>query len=212
MSVSNENAGIASMTEDRHPMGPNGAEPTPSISTAGEVEPGLRPLAWYALAVRGRCEKGVAAELTRLKVEHWLPLRKVRRAWHDRVKLVEIAFFPGYVFVRSTLVGRERFRITDLSDVVAVVGHSNERAGVAIPDRELESVRLLVERTTDPQPCELIASGTRVRVAAGPLKGLEGVVEEHRNGRKSIVCAITLLNRAVRAELQAESLIPLTEL
>jgi len=193
-------------------MGPNGAEPTQAIATGGDVEAGLRPIAWYALAVRGRCEKGVAGALERMRVEHYLPLRRVRRIWRDRIKLVEIAFFPGYVFVHSTLVGRERYRITDLSDVVAVVGHNNERAGVTIPECEFENVRLLIECATDPEPCEVLASGTRVRVAIGPLKGLEGVVQEQRGGRKKIVCAITLLNRAVRAEIEADALIPLDEL
>jgi len=193
-------------------MGPNGAEPTPSPTPRCEERPGPWPLAWYALAVRSRCEKGVATELARLQVEHYLPLRSVRRIWRDRIKTVEVAYFPGYVFARSTLVGRERYRIVDLADVVCVVGHSRERAGIAIPEHEIENVRRLVERAPDPQPCAAIASGTRVVVAAGPLKGIEGVVETHRNGRQRIVCSITLLNRAVRAELDAESLIPLSEL
>jgi transcription antitermination factor NusG len=193
-------------------MGPNGAEPTSSSMRreSGVVEP--QSLAWYALAVRSRCEKGVATELQRMQVEHFLPLRSVRRIWRDRIKVVEMAYFPGYVFARSTLVGRERYRIVDLSDVVCVVGHSRERAGIAIPEREIENVRQLVERAPDPQPCAAIACGTRVVVAAGPLKGIEGVVETHKSGRQRIVCSITLLNRAVRAEIDAESLIPLTEL
>lgn len=193
-------------------MGPNGAEPASAVDGSASTGSGLRPLAWYALAVRGRCEKGVAAELERMRIEHYLPLRRVRRIWRDRIKLVEIAFFPGYVFVRSAMVGRERYRITDLSDVVAVVGHSRERGGAAIPEREIESVRLLVERAADPEPCAAIASGTRVVVATGPLRGIEGVVEEHRGGKRRIVCAITLLNRAVRAEIEADSLIPASEL
>ncbi|MFH1807546.1 MAG: transcription termination/antitermination NusG family protein [Pseudomonadota bacterium] len=191
---------------NRTPMGPNGAEPTPR---PGAVDAVALELHWYALAVRSRCEKGVAAELLALGVEHYLPLKQERRPWRDRIKTVEMALFPGYVFARVRLVGPARYRIVDLGDVLCVVGHTSERGGLPIPDGELESVRLLAEHASDVESCAALPRGTRVQVAAGPLRGAVGVVEEAGEGKKRIVCAIELLNRAVRTTIDPELLIPI---
>ncbi len=181
-------------------MGPNGAEPA--------VQPEVQPR-WYALAVRSRCEKGVARDLESRRVEVFLPIRSERRPWRDRIKTVELALFPGYVFVRAALRGELRYRILDSSDVVCVVGHSSERAGLPIPDREIESVRLLVESSTEVEPCEALSSGDRVMIAQGPLRGIECVVERAAGGRQRIVCSIELLGRAVCTTLGGDQLIPL---
>jgi transcription antitermination factor NusG len=167
-------------------------------------------LRWYALAVRGRCEKGVVVELRRVDVEAYLPMHAERRVWSDRVKIVETALFPGYVFVHADLATRQRFRILDVKDAIAIVSVGSDTHGTAIPDEEIESVRALVERAHLVEPCDLMPVGTPVVVGAGPLKGVHGVVQEFETGKKRIVCAITLLGRAVRAEIDPDLLLPST--
>jgi transcription antitermination factor NusG len=205
--VSMENGGSNKQDRPRRTLaGPNRAEPTPDLL---DVAASAAELHWYALAVRSRCEKGVAAELQVLGVEVYLPLKRERREWRDRIKLIELALFPGYVFARARLIGAERYRIVDVSDVICVVGHSRERGGAPIPDRELESVRLLAEHASDVESCAALPQGARVRVAAGPLRGAEGVVEQAAPGKPRIVCAIELLGRAVRTSIDPELLIPI---
>src|SRR5437868_1057214 len=58
---------------------------------------------WYAVGVHARQEKAGAAELERRGFEVFLPLRRERRPWSDRVKTVELALFPGYLFVRMAM-------------------------------------------------------------------------------------------------------------
>jgi len=190
-------------------MGPNGAEPIRmSGATQTDESPALASARWYALAVRSRCEKGVKAELDRQRVEAYLPLRHERRMWRDRIKQVEVALFPGYVFVRSTLSGRERYCVVDLPDVICVVGHSSQQVGVPIPDREIESVRLVADHAEEVEACDALGRGAKVVIGLGPLKGVEGIVVEAAGGRPSLICSISLLGRAVRTKIDRSWLLP----
>ena len=64
------------------------------------VEPVLR---WYAVAVQGRKERAAQADLEKRGLEVFLPMRCERRAWSDRIQLVESALFPGYMFVHTVM-------------------------------------------------------------------------------------------------------------
>jgi transcriptional antiterminator NusG len=55
---------------------------------------------WYALYTNPRHEKVVAKQLKERCVENFLPLYRTWHRWKDRRKQVELALFPGYVFVR----------------------------------------------------------------------------------------------------------------
>src|SRR5262252_7687243 len=76
-----------------------GAEQT--IGTAqGRVTP------WYAVRVKPNYEKPVAAALRGKGIEEFLPLFRSKRKWSDRVKVMDLPLFPGYVFCRLNLEAR----------------------------------------------------------------------------------------------------------
>jgi transcription antitermination factor NusG len=54
---------------------------------------------WYAVWTRSRQEKVVAAMLSALGVQHYLPLKSELRQWSDRKQMVEAPLFSGYLFV-----------------------------------------------------------------------------------------------------------------
>src|SRR5262249_10833473 len=56
--------------------------------------------AWFAVQAKTTHEKRVAAFLSYQNYECFLPLYTCRRRWSDRIKQVELALFPGYVFCR----------------------------------------------------------------------------------------------------------------
>ena len=60
----------------------------------------LALLPWYALQTKARHEKAVCNYLRLQEVEQFLPLYKSRREWSDRVKVVEMPLFGGYIFCR----------------------------------------------------------------------------------------------------------------
>ena len=84
--------------------------------------------------------KGVAQQIEERRISCFLPLYRSVRRWKDRRKELELALFPGYVFVRIAL--KDRLRVLQLAGVVRFVsfngypvplpderdGISNERA------------------------------------------------------------------------------------
>lgn len=65
--------------------------------------------AWYALRVRARSEELVSGLLAAKSVESFLPCWEERRAYSDRIRSVQIAAFPGYLFCRIALAERPRY-------------------------------------------------------------------------------------------------------
>ena len=54
---------------------------------------------WFVIYTKPRSEKLVAAGLRKRGIDVYCPLRKVRKNWSDRVKIVEEPLFRSYCFV-----------------------------------------------------------------------------------------------------------------
>lgn len=74
-------------------MTQSGAESSPGQGRQPNVE---HP--WYAVRVKPRFERVVCQNLAAKGFVSFLPTYKERRRWSDRVRLVELPLFPGYVF------------------------------------------------------------------------------------------------------------------
>lgn len=159
-------------------------------------------LHWYALMVRARQEKAAAADLSKRGFEVFLPTRFERRAWSDRIQRVELAVFPGYLFVRATATPASRVAALRARGVVGFVG-----TWQAVPDACVDSLRLVLGAERDVDPVQKLVPGLPVRVGQGPLRGVVGVVEEGVDGRRRIVVNVELLGRAVRAVLLADDVL-----
>ena len=68
---------------------------------------------WYALYVKSRAEKKVAADLSANSIEYYLPLQKVLKQWSDRKKWVEEPLFRSYVFVR--IISDDYYKVLQLA-------------------------------------------------------------------------------------------------
>jgi len=131
-------------------------------------------LHWYVGLVKPYQERKCAEALTKLGVAHYLPVQREKRKYSDRVKEVERLILPRMIFVRT---GEAR-RIQLLSDVYGLYAFMNDGGPyhpAIVPDRELDEFRFMVEHSEgkveiSSQP---FAPGDRVKVIAGPLKGLE---------------------------------------
>lgn len=117
--------------------------------------------------------------------------------------------FPGYAFVRLAMTPETRVRLLKVKGVFDVVGRKPGLPGVAppIPDEQLASLQRLVASARAIDPLTALAPGRLVVVAAGPLRGVRGVVEEGIDGHRRLVVNVTLLGRAVRTVLQADDVV-----
>jgi transcription antitermination factor NusG len=158
---------------------------------------------WYALQVRTRYERVVAEHLSGQGYEWFLPLCRDRKRWSDRIKEIQSPLFPGYLFCRFD--AQNRLPILKTPGVVQIVGYN--RQPVSVDEGEVAAIQTLVASGLPNEPCSFVEIGDRVRIASGPLRGLEGILVESR-GRHNLVLSVSLLQRSVAVEIDAMSVTP----
>ena len=160
---------------------------------------------WYAAYTRANHEKRVAEQLDLRAVKHFLPLYKTVRRWKDRRVCLEMPLFPGYVFVRLALVNR--LSVLQVSGVVHLVGFDGSPA--AVPEEDVLRVQELLSRGMRAEPHPFLRVGRRVRVMAGPLAGLEGILVRRKN-RVRFVVSVELILRSIAVEVDEGDLEPIS--
>jgi transcription antitermination factor NusG len=186
---------------DRFGSENGGSLPAAIVEVAGPIE-GLQAsggACWYALHVRHRQERVVAAALHGKGYLEFLPTYHSRRRWRDRIAEIELPLFPGYVFCHFD-AGDRRVPIVTTPGVLRIVGLA--RAPVPVLDSEIEAVRHVIASGIAAEPWPYIDAGQSVRIQHGPLAGLEGVFIEVKN-RRRLVVSITLLQRSINVDIDS---------
>jgi transcription antitermination factor NusG len=130
--------------------------------------------------------------------EVFLPSYHDHRRWSDRVKRVERALFPGYVFCRE--YEQSLPKLVTSPGVIRIVG--DQRQPVAVPENEIRAIQRIVNTRLKAEPYQFLKRGDHVVVDHGPLRGTEGIVVVIKN-RHRLVVSIALLQRAVSVEIDA---------
>jgi transcription antitermination factor NusG len=160
-------------------------------------ETGVTPH-WHALYTRHQHEKHVARSL--MSKDHciFLPTYGVARRWSDRTKQVWLPLFPCYVFVCG---GMDRqLELLTTPGVVGILQSSGRPA--MIPLEQIDAIRQIVEGSLQIEPHPFLACGDRVRVTAGPLTGLEGILVR-KKGVSKLIVSVELLCQSVAAEIDS---------
>ena len=170
------------------------------MSPASAAEPGT---SWFAVRVRSRSETMVSVLLAEKGYQSYSPGYAIERRYSDRIKRVEAALFPGYVFCRFSPAGILPVLSTPAVQKVVGIGSRPE----AIPDAEMERLQLGVRCGEGVAPCAHMRSGQRVRVRSGVLAGIEGFLVEVLKSRRLVINA-DILRRAVSVEIDASNVVP----
>jgi transcription termination/antitermination protein NusG len=161
---------------------------------------------WFAIRVRSRCEKVAAADLG-MKGFTVIPATVPhRRVWVDRVRVVEMPLFPGYIFGRfNTSV---RSAIQRGAGVVGIVGAGG--IDIPVPETEMDSILGLLRSGAEVFTSPFLYVGAKVRVCRGPLTGVVGVLQQVKNGFR-LVISVEFLHRAVAVEVDSATVVPLPQ-
>jgi len=152
--------------------------------------------AWYAAYTCVRHERVVARQLAERRVDCFVPMYRSVRRWKDRQKTLDLALFPGYVFVRIVL--RDRLKVLQVPSVVSLISFNGRP--VPIDDGELDVFRNGLASQIRMAPHPYLKVGRRVRVQTGPLAGAEGILARKKDGCR-LVMSIDLLMRSVAVEV-----------
>jgi transcriptional antiterminator NusG len=161
---------------------------------------GQTPNQWYAISTRSRHEKIVRQQLAQKNIEAFLPTVMRWSRWKDRRKQVDWPLFPGYCFVR--LDPASLLPVLKCVGVMNIVSFGG--TPIAIPDGELDSIRLLVNSTLPYDPYPLLREGALVEVVHGPLRGIVGRLLRKDTHHASIVLSVDLIGHGVRVEVPSE--------
>ena len=151
---------------------------------------------WYAAYVCVRHEKAVVRQFTERDVDCFLPMYRTVRRWKDRHKELDLALFPGYVFVRIDL--RDRLKVLQVPSVVNLVTFNGQP--VPIQDDQIEIFRHGLAGQVRVEPHPYLKVGRSVRIKAGPFSGAEGILVRKKEGCR-VVISIDLLMRSVAVEV-----------
>ena len=157
---------------------------------------------WYVLHTKSRQEKAVAASLAGMGVDHLLPLVTQVRYYGRRKVSVEQPLFPSYVFLYGRI--EQAYTIDRARRLVRIIEVADQRQ----IEWELRNIRLAVETQVQLDPYPYLQKGVRVEVRSGPMRGVQGLVEDRaRNDR--LILQIDMLGRATSVEIDGALLEPL---
>jgi transcription antitermination factor NusG len=161
---------------------------------------------WFALQVRARYELLCARILRSKGYEEFLPLCRIAagRKSKDTISRAELRpLFPGYLFCR--LKENPTGLVLTTPGVIRVVGYG--RVPNPIPDEQIANLRSVVDSTLQARAWPYLKIGQRVRLVAGPLRGVEGFLTKLKDLVRFVV-SIDLLQRSTAVEVDAAWVVP----
>ncbi len=165
----------------------------------GQYLPDFAEPRWFVCHTKPRCEKKFDDLVARESFAHYLPLIQSVRRYGTQKKVFTKPLFPGYVFVRIEPEKKTRIYQQDL--LVRAMLVDNETVFL----RQLEDVKTVCASGLEAMVHPLMRKGTLVKVTGGPLKGLEGYVDDPANPQ-GIVVSVDVLQQGLLVRLPLESL------
>lgn len=154
------------------------------------------PMNWYALHIRSRHEKRIAERLRSQSMETFLPVHRCRHTWRNGVHAeVDFPLFPCYLFARASIY--DRISLLQMPGVLGFAASSTRPT--VIPDEEIAVLRTVTD-TFKAEPHPYLNNGDSVRIIAGPLAGLEGILTRRKQEYR-VVLSIEAIMRSVVVEV-----------
>jgi transcription antitermination factor NusG len=151
---------------------------------------------WYALHTRARHEKAIAARLGEQSTEVYLPLHRRRKKWRNGVHAeVDFPLLPCYLFARVDAGER--------AGLLATRGVLGFAAKETVTEEEIARLRAAAQLKAVPhaQP----DGGATVRIVAGPLAGMQGVLERG-DGECRVVLSFPPMHRAIAVTVREQEI------
>ena len=151
---------------------------------------------WRVVYTLSRREKDLMRRLRVSKVPHYGPLVKRRtQSPSGRSRESFVPLFPGYIFMYCGDDGRyEAMKTNCISSCLDV---ADQQQLVF----DLQQIRQLINSDAPLTPEQKISPGTRVRVRAGSMAGLEGIVLKRRAETRLLV-AIEFLQQGASVSIE----------
>ena len=145
---------------------------------------------WWVCHTKPRREKKFATLLTAERMAHYLPVFTSVKRYGNRERSHTKPLFPGYVFARVPTERKSRIYQLDL--LVRTLAVENEVQFL----NQLADVQRVISSGLETTLHPLFKKGAPVRVLSGPLKGLEGIIDDPKNP-KGIIVEVDVLQQGL---------------
>jgi len=139
---------------------------------------------WFAIYTNPRSEKKANRLLQEKDIITFLPLIKRLKQWSDRKKMVEEPLIRSYLFVYVS--EREYFNVLNTPHVSRFI--TFEGRAVSIPENQIHVIKKLLSTDLEVDvTSEQLEEGDTIRVAKGPLLGMEGKLIKYKQKKRVMV-------------------------
>jgi len=156
---------------------------------------------WFVAHTRSRCEKKLVEYCNREGMASTLPCYRSVRKYRGKTVSHLKPLFPGYVFLKLAPTQRQR---AGQCDYVAGLLEIADQETFA---RQLADILIALEQNLEIRLAPEIGDGSRVRIADGPLRGMEGWVER-RYGVTTVLLRLDFIGHAAAVTLEADQVQP----
>lgn len=158
---------------------------------------------WFAVFTTPRHEKRVEEHFRMREIESFLPLCRMRREWKDGSKVtVQFPLFPNYIFVR--IERNARVPVLEVPGVLSIVGGGRE--SMSIPEPYIHGLQEgLRQGKIEPHPH--LTAGMRVRIRAGVMVGMEGILLRKKNEFRVVLTLLPIM-KSVKVEVGLDEIEP----
>lgn len=157
---------------------------------------------WSVAHTKSRNEKALAHDLIARGIGYFLPMTWNVRRHSQRTLKTLLPLFTGYVFFCGNEEARvEVLRTNRVANIIDVVDQGYLINELAQIDGALRAGAPLV-------PHDFVKTGQWCRVKAGPLMGLEGIVQEVRSHTR-LILQVRMLGQATCVDIDVDFIEPI---
>ena len=151
---------------------------------------------WIAALVQSCLEKRVGERLDKLGVENYIPTQTVIRQWSDRKKKIERVVIPMIVFIHTDEMTERRLRMQTY--IRKILSYPGQWKAAVIPDAQIDRLKFMLRHAESSVELleQTLQVGEAIRVARGPLKGLEGEIYQVQPDKPMVAIRIDCLGYA----------------
>jgi transcription antitermination factor NusG len=167
-----------------------------------QEKPGSENPGWWVFYTRPRQEKSLARDLLQREIAFYLPLVPRRLLIRGRPVYSHVPLFNGYVFVYGSREDRLRTLMTNRAAQVFAVD-DGQRLRL-----DLQNIKMLIDSGAALTIESRLEANQPVRVRAGALMGMEGIVVRRKNQTRLVVW-VKMLQQGVSLEIEDYLLEPI---
>jgi transcription antitermination factor NusG len=157
------------------------------------------PPEWMVASTRPRCEKKLNVFCEKFGFSSKLPIYPSVRKYPRKVVTFHKPLFPGYLFLNiSPIVKQELYQSNFVARIISAKNQELFR-------KQLNDVLFAIDNGFSIQPAPDVVEGAKVRIKSGPMRGVEGYVQE-RKGVFQAILRIDFIKEAAMVTLNVDDL------